>query len=85
MDPDRRKAVGDAIRGRVKNAINQEVVDRLVAAVEAASAAGMEDEEIVEYVRVTLRKRARARQLANALKYRAGPASPRSGSRDGSS
>ena len=67
MDADRRKAVGDAIRGRVRDAINQEVIDKLIEAVEAASAAGV-------------KKRARARQLANALKYRDGQASPHSGS-----
>lgn len=80
MGPDRRQAVGDAIRGRVRNAINQEVIDKLVEAVEAASAAGVTDEEIEDYVRDTLKKRARARQLANALKYRGAQASPRSGS-----
>ena len=78
MDADRRKAVGDAIRGRVRDAINQEVIDKLIEAVEAASAAGVTDEEIEDYVRDTLKKRARARQLANALKYRDGQASPHS-------
>lgn len=80
MDPGRKDAVRDAIRGRVKSAINQEAVDRLIVAVEAASAAGMEDEEIVDYVRAALRKQAKARQRANALRYRAALASPRSGS-----
>ena len=80
MDSDRRKAVGDAIRGRVKNAISQEIVDRIANAVQAASDAGMEDDEIVDYVKLELRKRSRSKAVANAFKYHASSVSGRSDS-----
>jgi hypothetical protein len=73
MDPDRRDAVRDAIRGRVRSAVQQEVLDKISEAIEAAGQAGMTDEEIMEFVRKTLRKFAQQRTVANALKYRRHP------------
>ena len=70
MNPERRKAVGDAIRGRVRHAVSQEIIDRLYEAVSQASDAGVTDEEIIDFVQGTLRKRALARHVALALKYR---------------
>lgn len=58
MHPERRQAVGDAIRGHVKTALNREVLDKMFAAIEAASKAGATDEEILDYVQAALKRRA---------------------------
>jgi hypothetical protein len=73
MDPDRRDAVRDAIRGHVKTAVHKEVFEKLAGAIEAASKAGMTDEEILDYVGDTLRERARDQRIANAIRYRRHP------------
>ena len=73
MDPDRKEAVRDAIRGRVRSAVHQQVLDKISEAVEAASQAGMTDEEIMAFVQRTLRKNAQGKRTANALRYRRRP------------
>jgi hypothetical protein len=70
MDPDRKKAVGDSIKMHVHRAINQEIVDKLIEAVEKAAAAGFSDDEIHRLVDQTLKRRPRPHILAQAIAYR---------------
>ena len=83
MNPERRQAVGDAIRGHVKTALNREVLDKIFEAVEAASKAGATDEEILGYVQAALKKRARAQRVTHLIEYRASSKSPGSSGKSG--
>jgi hypothetical protein len=73
MDSNRKEAVGDAIRGRVRSAVHQKVLEKIFEAIEAASNAGMTDEEIMKYLRRVLREFAQNKRVARALKYRRRP------------
>ena len=70
MNSKKRTEVREAVLGRIQRAVNQEIIDRLSDAVDRASDAGATDEEIMEYVQQTLRKRALVKHVTLALRYR---------------
>lgn len=62
MDPARRSGVRDSVHNYLRAAAIQEALNQMSEAIEAASKAGLSDEEIVEYIQKTLRQRAHIRK-----------------------